>query len=513
MSTETATATALVQDNVVDEKTAFVAKMLSSVRLEPQRQTDQSLITAGFTVGDEAKASQEDRFVAGLAALLYNIEPKSGRFDKAEVWALMARIDEMVNEQVNAVIHHPDFQALESNWRGLDDLVKNTNFKADIVIDVLDVTKDEIDEDFENNSASIFGTSLFQKMYSNEYDQYGGKPFGSVIGLYEFENTPRDLFWLRTMGKLANAAHAPFIAAVSPKFFGCQSVDEVEAIKDLEGLMNTPKYSAWNAFRDTEESAYIGLTFPRYVVRIPWHPETNPVPKLNFTEEAKGKRDNYLWGNCAMLMARNMHRAFADSGWCQYIRGPKGGGLITGLPVDMFDVRGQEEMMPPVELTIPDYRELEFARSGFIPLIQRKNTGDATFFSVQSVKRAKKFKDPRDSENAQLVCNLAYTFSITRIAHYVKSIMRDNIGSSTANEQTIQNMLHKWIFKYVTDLPNPSATDIQFFPFKAAKVEVKSRPGELGWYDCTMSVLPHIQFEGMSCELRLESRLNTPDKK
>jgi type VI secretion system protein ImpC len=300
---------------------------------------------------------------------------------------------------------------------------------------------------------------------------------------------------------------------VSPKFFGCHSVEEVENIKDLEGLMNQPKYSAWNHFRDSEEAAYLGLCFPRYIARQPWHPESNPVPKLNFTETARGEHDNYLWSSSAFLLARNLHKSFNYSGWCQYIRGPKGGGLIEGLPVDTFDLRGQEEIMPPVELTIPDYRELEFARSGFIPLIHKKESGDATFFSVQSVKRPQKFKDPKDSENAQLVCNLAYTYSITRIAHYVKSICRDNIGSSTANDVTIQKMLKNWIFQYVTTLPNPSQTDIQYFPFKNATVEVKARPGQIGWYDCVMSVLPHIQFEGMSCELRLESRLQTDNKR
>lgn len=499
-----------VDKTEVEQQTAFVTRMLSSMRLEPEKRSAESLIQAGLTVSDESKATPEDRFVAGLAALLYNIDNKSGRFDKADVWSLSQRIDEMVDAQVNAVIHHPDFQKMEANWRGLDDLVRNTKFTSNIVIDILDVSKEEIDEDFENNSASIFGTALFHKMYTAEYDQYGGKPFGSIIGLYEFEHTPRDLFWLRTMGKLANASHAPFISAASPKFFGCQTIEEVEAIKDLEGLMAQPRYAAWNAFRDSEEAAYIGLTFPRYVVRLPWSPEKNPVQNLNFTEKTKGDHDGYVWGNAALLMARNLHRAFDTSGWCQYIRGPKGGGLVQGLPVDTFDLRGQEEMMPPVELVIPDYRELEFARSGFIPLIHRKSTGDATFFSVQSVKRPKKYKDPRDSENAQLVCNLAYTFSITRIAHYVKSIMRDNIGSSVANENTIKRILQDWINEYVTTIPNPSALEIQYFPFKAAHIEVSPRAGELGWYDCAMSVLPHIQFEGMSCELRLESRLSSP---
>ncbi|HZS39328.1 MAG TPA: type VI secretion system contractile sheath large subunit [Polyangia bacterium] len=488
---------------------AYVDRFLSSMRLELSRRSaePQPMIKSDLTAVENVDAvSAEDRFVSGLAAVLYNIDHDAGRFDKGDVMAVVARIDELIASQVNAIIHQPEFQKLEANWRGVEDLVRHTNFRANITIDLLDVTKREIDEDFENNSASVFGSALFRKLYVAEYDQYGGRPFGALVGLYEFENTPRDLFWLRSMGKVANASHAPFMSAVSPKFFGCQTVEEVEAIQDLSGLLAQPKYSQWSSFRDSEESAYIGLTFPRYVARLPWNPESNPCYDLNFTEDAQGESSRYVWGNAALLLARNLHRSFERSGWCQHIRGPKGGGTIQGLPVDTFRLAGEDDMMPPVELAIPDYRELEFAHAGFIPLIHRKHTGDATFFSTQSVKRAKKFKDPKDSENAQMVCNLAYTFSITRIAHYIKCIMRDNIGSS-ADENEIKRIITNWLGDYCTKLDKPDVATVQRYPFKATRVEVVPRPGEIGWYDCQVSILPHIQFEGMNVELRLESRL------
>ena len=226
----------------------------------------------------------------------------------------------------------------------------------------------------------------------------------------------------------------------------------------------------------------------------------------DFVEESKGDSQKYLWGNSCMLFARNLVKSFEGSGWCQYIRGPKGGGMVSGLPVDTFNLRGQDEIRPPVEVIIPDYREFEFAKGGFIPLVYRKDSADACFFSAQSAKAPKKFKDPKDSENSQLVCNLAYTFSITRIAHYVKSIMRDNIGSS-ADAEYVQNTLSSWIGSYVTQVSNPDDLTLRYYPFKASTVEVNARPGEIGWYDCTVSVLPHLQFEGMNVELRLESRL------
>jgi type VI secretion system protein ImpC len=451
----------------------------------------------------------EDRFLSGMAAVLMNIDTSSGKFDKGAVQKLMAHIDEMINAQLNEIIHHEKFKGMEADWRALDDLVRTTNFKADIMLDIVDVSKDELFEDFDSNAVDITGSALFKKAYIAEYDQYGGKPYGSILGLYEFVHTPRDEFWLKIMGKIAAASHAPFIGAVSPKFFGCDTISQLEEIKDLEGLMNQPTYGSWDKLRQSEVAAYIGLTLPRYILRQPWDPDKNPCGKgdFNFKEEVRGDKDvDFLWGSSVILFAQNMLRSFATSGWCQYLRGPKGGGLVTGLPVHMFNLRGEEEMKIPVEMAIPDNRELAFANSGFMPLIYRKGTADACFFSCQSLKKPNKFKDPKDSENSQLVTNLSYTFSVTRIAHYVKCIMRDNIGSN-ADAPYITKTLENWMSQYVTTVVNPDDLTLRFYPFKAYSVSVSERPGAIGWYDCSLSVLPHIQFEGMDVELRLDARL------
>ncbi|ADO69610.1 type VI secretion system contractile sheath large subunit [Stigmatella aurantiaca] len=478
------------------------------VPLQAQPMVGTGLVPAAHS---DLQMSGDERFMSSLAALLYNVEPiqdeaGEARFDKGEVMKAIARIDGLIESQMNEILHAEEFQTMEASWRGLEDLVNHTNFQADITIDILDVAKEELSEDFEKNSSNIFSSALFDKMYIKEYDQFGGKPYGVMLGLYEFSASRADLTWLERMGKVANAAHCPFVSAVSPKFFDCESIEQLESLKNLDGVLSHPRYSKWMELRDKEEAAYIGLTLPRYVVRLPWDPDRNPCDVLNFKEDAEGDSKKYLWGNASYLMGRNLVKAFEQSGWCQSIRGPKGGGLVTGLPVDTFTLRGQKMIQAPVEIAIPDYREYEFARNGFIPLVHRKGSSEATFFSTQSIKRAKKFKDPKDSENAQLVTNLAYTFSITRLAHYIKSIARDNIGS-TADAGYVQRQLDAWLAGYITTVVNPDDLTLRRFPFKATQVIVESRPGELGWYDCKVSVLPHIQFEGLNVELMLESRL------
>lgn len=483
-----------------------VKRFLSSMKLGAASATPTPMISEQFQKVTE-DVGDEDRFLSALAALVFNVEPSNGKLEKPKLAETIKKIDTLLNEQLNEVIHAPDFQKMESQWRALDDIIQHTNFRANVVIDFLDVGKDELADDFENNSVDITGGALFKKVYLAEYDQYGGKPYGAMLGFFEFEHTPAELFWLRMMGKVAAVSHAPFVGSVSPKFFGCSTIQELGALKDVTALLNQPRYGAWNTLRDTPEAAYLGLTLPRYVLRLPWHPETNPSGDVPFTEDTNGDDDSrFLWGPATALMARNMIKSFEGSGWCQYIRGPKGGGLITGLPAHTMVLRGETVVKAPIELQIPDFRELEFANAGFIPLIYRKGTADCCFFSVQAVKAAKKFKDPKDSENSQLVTNLSYTFSVTRVAHYMKCMMRDNIGS-TADGDYVKLQITNWIGQYITQVANPDNLTLRYFPFKAATVDVQKTPGLVGMYSCQVSILPHVQFEGMDCELRLESRL------
>ncbi|MEN9796402.1 MAG: hypothetical protein RL653_98 [Pseudomonadota bacterium] len=486
--------------------TLDLKQLLSSVRLSADVAQPRPMVAENLQKVME-DVSAEERFVSSMAAVVYNMDANAGRFDKQSIQDLVANIDALVNAQINEVLHTAEFQRMESNWTSLQELVRNTNFRANISISLLDVSKEEAYVDLELNSADISGSELMKKLYVAEYDQYGGKPFGTIVGLFEFENNPQDLLWLKSMGKIATASHSPFVSAVSPKFFGCETMREVGLLRDISGMLDTPRYAAWNALRDSEEAAYLGLVLPRYIARAPYNPMTNPAYGINFTEKVQGDKDSeYLWGNAAMLFARNLNKSFEGSGWCQHIRGPKGGGLVAGLATHTFNIRGEDEIRTPVEITIPDFRELELARSGFIPLVQKKDSSDAVFFSAQSLKKSKVFKDPKDSENSQLVSNLAYTFSVSRIAHYLKSIMRDNIGS-TANAQYVYTQIDRWISGFVTSLVNPDDLTLRYYPFKAYSLSVNEVPGKVGWYHCALSILPHIQFEGMDVDLRVDARL------
>jgi type VI secretion system protein ImpC len=481
--------------------------LLQSVRLSPSVPAvmPKPMIADKLQTIDE-KVTDEERFISSMAAVLLNMDAKDG-IDKPKIQALVARIDAMVGDQINEVLHNEEFKAMEATWASIADLVRSTNFKANIDISLLDVSKEELHEDLELNAADIAGSELFKKIYIAEYDQFGGAPYGGMIGLYDFANTPKDILWLRTIGKIAAASHAPFIAAASPMLFGCKDMAEVNLLRNIDGIFDTPRYAEWKKLRSTDESVYIGLTMPRYLVRAPYNDVTNPAEGIQFSETIRGDRSSeYLWGSSAMLFARNMVKSFETSGWCQYLRGVKGGGLCDGLASFTFDVRGEEELRGPVETTMPDFREYELAKAGLIPLVHKKGTAEAVFYSAQALKRPAAQLDPKDAENQQLASNLSYTFSVSRIAHYIKCIMRDNIGSS-ADAPYISAQIDRWISRYVTTVVNPDDLTLRYYPFKAYSLEVTPVSGKIGWYKCNLSILPHIQFEGMDVDLRVDARL------
>jgi type VI secretion system protein ImpC len=490
----------------MSEITTDIKSFLTSVNLPPPEATPQPMIKAGFE-GVVEQSSASSRFYSTLAAVAFNMEPEANHFDKQSILALIRGIDQLVENQLNEIIQTKEFRDLEGTWRSIADLVDQTDFAANVSIGLLDAEKAELQEDLELNLSDIAGSELFKKVYIKEYDQYGGAPYGTLLGLYEFNGTDDDLTWLKGISKVAAASHAPFIGSVSPSFFNCQTAAEVNQLRDIGGLFNTPRYAKWNKFREADEAAYVGLVMPRYMVRPPYHPDTWPAENINFREHVDGSdHEQYLWGSAALLFARNLIRSFQTSGWCQYIRGVKSGGQLVDLPTHTFRLRGENELKAPVEISMPDFREYELANAGFIPLVHRKGTNEAVFFSAQSIKKVDTFKDPKDSENSQLIANLSYTFSISRIAHYLKCIMRDNIGS-TANGEYIYNQIDRWVAGYVTTLINPDDLTLRYYPFKAYSLDVQEVEGRVGWYHCKLSILPHIQFEGMDVDLRVDARL------
>jgi len=424
--------------------------------------------------------------------------------------AVIAAIDAKLTEQINKVIHHPDFQALESAWRGLHYLVNNTETDEQLKIRVLNISKKELGRTLKKYKGTAWDQSpIFKKFYEEEYGQFGGEPYGCIVGDYYFDHTPPDVELLSGIAQVAAATHAPFIAAADPGLMQMESWQELANPRDLTKIFGTPEYAAWRSLRESEDSRYIGLAMPRFLARQPYGAKTNPVDEFAFEEEIDGAdHSKYAWANSAYAMAVNINRSFKEYGWCSRIRGIESGGLVEGLPTHTFPTDdGGIEAKCPTEIAISDRREAELAKNGFMPLVHRKNTDYAAFIGAQSLQKPAQYENPDATANAEISARLPYLFASCRFAHYLKCIVRDKIGSFKERDD-MESWLNNWIGQYVDGSPQISSEQTKAMkPLRDAKVEVEEIEGNPGYYTSRFYLRPHYQLEGLTVSLRLVSKM------
>ncbi|MES9939063.1 MAG: type VI secretion system contractile sheath large subunit [Candidatus Thiodiazotropha sp. 6PLUC2] len=423
---------------------------------------------------------------------------------------IIAEIDKKLTEQVNLILHHEDFQKLEGSWRGLHHLVNNTETDEMLKIRVMNISKKELGKTLKKFKGTAWDQSpIFKKVYEEEYGQFGGEPYGCLVGDYHFDNTPPDVELLTGMSQVAASAHAPFIAGAAPTVMQMDSWQELSNPRDLTKIFQTPEYASWRSLRESEDSRYIGLAMPRFLSRLPYGAKTDPVEEFDFEEDTEGAlHDKYTWSNSAYAMAVNINKAFKMYGWTTRIRGVESGGAVEGLPTHTFPTDdGGVDMKCPTEIAISDRREAELAKNGFMPLLHRKNSDFAAFIGAQSLQNPAEYDDPDATANANLAARLPYLFASCRFAHYLKCIVRDKIGSFKERDD-MEKWLNKWIQKYVEPSPGTaSEEDKARKPLAAAEVVVSEVEGNPGYYTSKFFLRPHYQLEGLTVSLRLVSKL------
>jgi type VI secretion system protein ImpC len=426
----------------------------------------------------------------------------------AMIDARVADLDRLISEQLSAVMHAPQFQKLESTWRGLDYLVKETPTGSMLKIKVLNATKRDLVRDFKT-AIEFDQSAMFKKVYEEEFGTFGGAPFGALVGDFEVTRQPEDMYFLDQMSHVAAAAHAPFIGSASPELLGLESFADLGKPRDMAKVFDTVEYAKWKSFRDSEDSRYVGLTLPRYLGRLPYDPkEGTVVDSFNFVEDVDGTdHSKYLWCNAAWAFATRLTAAFDDFGWCAAIRGVEGGGLVEDLPTHTFKTDdGDIALKCPTEIAITDRREKELSDLGFIPLVHCKNSDYAAFFGAQSMQKPKKYNTDSANANAVLSAQLQYIFSVSRVAHYLKAMMRDKIGSF-ASSQSVEQFLNRWISQYVLLDDNASQEQKAQFPLREASIQVSEVPGKPGVYRSVAFLRPHFQLDELSISLRLVADL------
>ena len=428
--------------------------------------------------------------------------------------AIIAEIDRKLSEQINAIMHHQDFQALEGAWRGVHHLVNNTETDETLKIRVLNLSKKDLAKAIKKYKGTAWDQSpLFKKLYEEEFGSPGGEPYGCLVGDYNFDHSPPDVEILNGVGQIAAAAHAPFISAAAPSLMNMDSWQELSNPRDLTKIYQTPDYAPCRSLRDSDDSRYIGLTMPRFLARLPYGAKTNPCEEFDFEEDtAGGDHSKYLWANSAYAMGVNINRSFKEFGWCARIRGVESGGIVEGLPCHTFPTDdGGVDMKCPTEIAITDRREAELAKNGMMPLSHWKNEDYACFIGAQSLQKPTEYDDPDATANAKLAARLPYLFATCRFAHFLKCIVRDKIGSFK-EKADLASWLNRWITQYVTSDPSASDEVKAKYPLAAAEVVVDEVEGDPGYYSAKFFLRPHYQLEGLTVSLRLVSKLPSVKK-
>ena len=471
----------------------------------------------------KVKATDEGypEIVRGIRTLVDQIrrpEYKTEQVDKSAVDRMIAEIDQKLSRQMDAILHHEAFQEMESSWRGLKLLIDRTDFRENIRVEVLNISKDDLIEDFAD-AGEIPDSGLYKAVYTAEYGQFGGEPYGAMIANYHLGPGPRDVDLMKNVAAVGAMAHAPFIAAAGPQFFNLESFEGLPNLNDIDEIIrDSKKHAKWRSFRESDDSRAVGLTMPRFLLRLPYHEEDNPVrgKSFNYNEEVSDSHESYLWGNTAFAFASRITESFAKYRWCPNIIGPDAGGTVHDLPLHVYESMGKEETKIPTEVLISERRDVELQEQGFIALTMRKGSDNACFFSANTAQKPKYFgtsaKGKQAELNYKLSTQLPYMFVVNRLAHYIKVLQRERIGASMTAPQ-LEKELTEWLEQYVLRQDVVEDESIRARkPLRDAELSVEDVEGEPGWYKIQMNVRPHFKYMGAFFELSLVGRLDR-DKK
>lgn len=435
---------------------------------------------------------------------------KTEKIDKSIIDAMIAEIDSKVSRQLDAILHDPAFQRLESAWRGLKFVVDRVDFRENVKVDILNVSKEDLATDFED-APEVTKSGLYKLVYTHEFGTFGGKPYGAMFANFDIGPGPADVALVQNIAAVATMSHAPFFASAGAQFFGGKDYSNLPNLKDLKSIFEGPQFAKWNAFRETEDARYVGLLLPRFLLRLPYGEKTNAVKSFNYEEQAVGNHDAYLWGNASYAMATRIADSFARYRWAPNIIGPTSGGTVDNLPLHQYEAMGEVQTKIPTEVLISERREFELSEAGFIALCYRKDSDNAAFFSANSCQKAKFFGNSPEGKEAEtnyrLGTQLPYVFVVSRMAHYLKVMQREQIGTFKSRVD-LEQELNQWIGQYVSEMDNAPAATRAKRPLRQAQVIVSDVPGNAGWYKVDMKVRPHFKYMGAFFTLSLVGKLD-----
>ena len=410
------------------------------------------------------------------------VTPKA---DRSAIDLVLEELDQKLSDQINHVLHNSKFQQAESSWRGLKFLVDRTDFRENIKIEILSVHKDQLRD------------AIYHQVFNPEYNELTESPLSVMIADYEFNRLPEDMELLGDIAQMAASIQVPFIASVGPAFFGGKTSADLARIPLMRTHFQEADYAQWNAFRDREDSQYISLTTPRFLLRFPYGPDGIKVKEFNFVERVASSAD-HLWGRGAFAVAATVVRSFVEDGWCIGITGMRGGGIVENLPVWTYRV-ARRDVRIPLDAVFTQTREQEIVGSGFVLLSSRINENNACVLAAPTAHRPKQYDNPEETKEAYMHATLPYQLFASRMAHYLRRIV-DEISTGVTREQAQM----AFVGKLRSILAKPGA---ELSP-ESVMVQVSDNEENPDYYNVVMLIRPPFQILGSNVDLILGIQLH-----
>ncbi len=472
---------------------------------EPTLARIQSILVHGQTL----KRDQRDSKLINLSELnsidrkLIGLTTEDMQISRDVLDFLLTDLAASLNELLNRIIHSPSLQKLEAAWRGLHLLTLTAADHPSCQVCFLPAAMEWLRDDLER-APRLTETHLFDVLYANEYGQFGGKPYGAVITDYCFELNDSDLILLRQLAQLGSAAHAPIIAQAAPSFFGVSEYGELANLASLKGVQSGERFIKWRKLQSSPEAMYLVLTLPRLLMRSLYSVGEGGVNASIYEEDIGLAESPYLWGSAAYALGTCLLRSFQRFGICTDITG-ESGGEVCGL--SHLHLKNTSDKLLPIEVLLSENKEAELIGLGFTPVSVAKANDKVLFYAANSVYWGCLQHDPKDTmEN--LGAQLPYLFVILRIAHYLKMICRDMIGS-VASVTDLEAQLQRWLKRYVSDVESPSLAVRSRRPLKKVSLVVRPDPNRPDWLSVDLAITPHLRYMDQDFSLNLNLNVNS----
>jgi type VI secretion system protein ImpC len=323
----------------------------------------------GRLLGKPAEAAAPVAPATGLDALIRNVvAPHIVKDTSAETRSYVVAVDSAIEEQMRALLHHPDFQAREAAWRGVRWVMSNLELDENLQLHLFDVTREELLADFVASRGQVAQTAAHDALIDRWRNVPGSQGWSAFAALTDFDPSDASLGLLAALGLIAREAGAPLLAGA----------EWALATGEGRGVAN------WQSLRRSEVAPSIALGAPRILLRLPYGKATDPIDAFAF-EEFVGTdpvHDEFLWGHASLGLALLIGRAFTARGWEM---DPGDEREIGGLPVYTFRKDGVQEMQACGEHFLTEKQINALLQAGLVPFASYRDRDVVVAVRFQSI--------------------------------------------------------------------------------------------------------------------------------